>query len=248
MKKPPLLLKKAPKLKNKTEPFFVHLQELRRRVSIYVTTVVVAAILGYFLRDKLTSLVVAPLHHQLFYTSPAGGFNFLLQLCIAFGFVITIPVLIYELVEFVLPAFPEITKKVVMIVVTSSLGLVTLGITFSYFVAVPVALSFLDRFGGGDIQALITSDAYFSFVLRYLFGFALFFQFPLVFLLINQIRRFQVSQLMAFERWVILGCTVLAAIITPTPDVFNLALMAVPPILLYQGTVLLIFLINRRMA
>jgi sec-independent protein translocase protein TatC len=79
-------------------------------------------------------------------------------------------------------------------------------------------------------------------------GFGMLFQLPLVLIFINKIHKLEVRSLMDFERWVILISFILAAILTPTPDVVNQLVMAVPIILLYQISVLVIWFINRRNA
>jgi len=120
------------------------------------------------------------------------------------------------------------------------------GVSFAYFVSLPAALYFLGEFGSAQVQSLISTDAYFSFVTRYLLGFGILFQLPLILLLVNAISPMSPRHLMWYQRYVIVLSFVLAAIITPTPDPLNQAIMAVPVILLYQVSVLGIWFINRR--
>ncbi len=90
------------------------------------------------------------------------------------------------------------------------------------------------------MHALISANEYFSFVTRYLLGFGLLFQLPLVLLVINSVQQVPTKTLLRLEKWVLLLSFIVAAILTPTPDVFNQLLMAVPLIILYQLSVVLV--------
>lgn len=121
-----------------------------------------------------------------------------------------------------------------------------MGMSFAYFVSLPAALYFLDTFSNAGVQSLISTIEYFSFVTRYIFGFGLLFQLPLILLVINTIQRISIKTLMKYQKWVVLGSFVIAAVLTPTPDIFNQLLMAVPLIILYQLTIVLLWIVNKR--
>ena len=121
-----------------------------------------------------------------------------------------------------------------------------LGMAFAYFISLPASLHFLSTFNSGQVKSLISTDEYFSFVTHYLLGFAILFQLPLVMIFINQIAPLKFSRLWSFERWVILISFILAAIITPTPDWVNQTIMAIPLIILYQISAIIVVLINKR--
>lgn len=108
----------------------------------------------------------------------------------------------------------------------------------------PAALHFLSGFGSENIKALISTGDYFSFMSLYLIGFAVFFQLPLVMLIINTIKPLQPKKLVGYINYVILISFILAAVITPTPDVINQIIMALPPITLYLLSIIVIAAIN----
>jgi hypothetical protein len=111
--------------------------------------------------------------------------------------------------------------------------------------SLPTALRFLEDFGGPQVQPLISTDRYFSFVLLYVGGFAVLFQLPLLLVLLNQVVPLSVRTLMTKQRWVVLGSFVVAALLTPTPDPMNQALLAVPIIGLYQVGIASVWVANR---
>jgi hypothetical protein len=96
------------------------------------------------------------------------------------------------------------------------------------------------------IKALITADEYFSFALAYIVGFALLFQLPLIILFINRIKPLRPSGMMKAQRYVILFSFIAAAILTPTPDPMNQFIMAVPLVILYQISIVIIWLSKRK--
>jgi hypothetical protein len=120
------------------------------------------------------------------------------------------------------------------------------GVCFAYFVSLPAALHFLTNFDLGNIQAMLTVDSYLSFVITYLLGAALLFQIPLLLLIINTMTPLKPSKLMKLQRYVIVGAFILAAIISPTPDIMNQTFLALPIIGMYQLGVVLVWLRNMK--
>lgn len=229
----------------KRQPFLAHIQELRGRVAWCVVALLIGTTIGYLVKDELLALLIAPLGQTIYYTSPGGGFSLFIQLCLSFGIVFSVPVIIFHAIRFVAPIIPGYSLRFLLVTLTASCTLVALGVTFAYFVSLPAALYFLNEFSNEQVQALITTDTYMSFVTLYLAGFAVLFQLPLVLLVINSVRKLHAKKLLAATKWVILGSFVAAALITPTPDPFNQAIMAGPVILLYLLSILLVILVNR---
>lgn len=226
--------------------FAEHIYELRRRLMWSLLFVAIGAALGYVLHDRIVWLLQQPLGEQLYYTTPTGAFSFIIKVCCVFGFIVSLPVVIYQAFGFFEPLVPAKTRRSLLWYVFVSVLLACAGIAFAYFVSLPAALHFLVNFGdsAGDIQALITAEEYFNFVLAYIAGFAALFQLPLVITFINKVTPLKPSQLLGGTRYVILGSFVVSAIITPTPDPMNQALMAGPIILLYFATVVVIAAMN----
>lgn len=230
---------------NPKRPFSSHVLELRSRFFWCLLLLIIGSVAGYLLQDRLLKFLLSPLNQPLYYTSPAGGFNFTLELSIFFGFVISLPFFVFQVLRFVEPAVSSKTRFSVIFLLLSTCFLMVLGMLFAYFVSLPAALHFLSKFSSSEVKSLISTSEYFSFVTRYLLGFGLLFQLPLIMVFINKIYRLEFKKLMSFQRWVILIAFIVAAILTPTPDFLNQTIMAVPIILLYQLSVLLVWVINR---
>lgn len=231
--------------KNPRKPFIDHLAELRLRFFCCILFFLLASAAIYPFNQVVLSWLLRPLHNTVYYTSPTGGLDLIIQLCLFFGLLLSLPVIIYNCYCFVEPILPQQSRWLAIIIVTSSFFLLCCGVSLSYFVSLPAALNFLGNFESKNVTALITTNEYFSFVTHYLLGFGLFFQLPLVLLLWNYISPLKSSLLLNYSRYVIVLSAIIAAVLTPTPDPINQAMMAVPLIVLYYLSVLLIWGINR---
>lgn len=213
--------------------FAEHISELRRRLMWSSLFVLVGAGIGYALHDALLVVLQQPLNETLYYTTPTGAFGFIIKVCTVFGLIVALPALTYNGFAYFEPLIKARTRRLLIGYVFVSVLLAVGGILFAYFVSLPAALHFLINFGGGGIEAIITANEYFNFVLAYLAGFALLFELPLILSFINRIKPLTPSGLIGGTRYVVLGSFIAAAIITPTPDPMNQLLMAGPVILLY---------------
>ncbi|HTE22192.1 MAG TPA: twin-arginine translocase subunit TatC [Candidatus Limnocylindria bacterium] len=227
--------------------FAQHVYELRKRLMWSLLFVGIGAGIGYALNDAILTILQHPLHEKLYYTTPTGAFSFIIKVCCVFGFVVSLPVVVYQVFGFFGPLLPVRTRRSFVLYSFLSVFLALMGVAFAYFVSLPASLRFLVNFGSGsgNIQALITADEYFNFVLTYIAGFAALFQLPLVVTFINKIKPLKPTQLLGYTRYVILGSFIVSAIITPTPDPLNQALMAGPIILLYFFSVGVVAVANR---
>jgi sec-independent protein translocase protein TatC len=240
-------VKQRAKLKSysKKQAISDHLDELRRRLLYCVLALVVGGVAGYQYQTEIIKWLVKPLGQQLFYTSPTGGFDFLIKICLFFGFLLAVPVIIYNIIQFLAPAVPRRVSYSVSRLLFVSIVLALSGVLFAYYVSLPAALHFLNNFTNAQISSLISAQEYFNFVMIYLAGFAALFQMPLLFSFINKITPLKPALLVQKQRIVVLVSFIVAAVLTPTPDPMNQTIMAMPIIGLYQVSVGVVWRSNR---
>lgn len=223
--------------------FLEHFYELRKRLFWVVLTLVAASALGFQYKDELIAVVMAPLHGQkLIYLTPAGGFSFIFTLSIYFGALLTIPVIVYNIYRFLQPLLGKSSRRLVAVLITLSIALAAGGAAFGYFVTVPGAINFLSEFAGDAVTPSLTAESYLNFVVAYVLGLAALFQLPLLLFLVDHIRPIPPGMLSSTQRYVIIAATILAAVITPTPDAVNMMVVAIPIILVYEVGVLVVFM------
>jgi len=231
----------------KLSTFSDHIKELRRRILWVALIFLVTSGVAYNFHDQLVQLVMRPLNGQkLIYLTPGGGFSFIFQVTLYAGIIAAAPMLMYQLYAFVRPALPLYARRSAVKVVSFAVLLMLCGVGYGYFVAVPAALQFLSTFAGSEVIPNLTADSYLSFFLSYVAGLALLFQLPLLLIFWHWIKPMKPGGLLKSERFIILFAFIAAALITPTPDVINQAMIAVPLILVYQiGVVAVLVMIGR---
>ncbi|HEX8918809.1 MAG TPA: twin-arginine translocase subunit TatC, partial [Chloroflexota bacterium] len=141
--------------------FVEHLQELRHRLVKSILAVGAGSVVGWFLAPQVIHLLDVPLcqhlpHHQcrLVVNTIYGGFTLQLKIAIIIGFVIALPITLYQLWAFVAPAFGPAANRWAPIWLVSALALFCAGATTGYFV-IPLAISFFTKFQGPDVQILV---------------------------------------------------------------------------------------------
>lgn len=227
--------------------FHEHVQELRKRLFWVFLAMLASAIVAYGIRNHVVALLQNPLAQTLFYTSPAGGFNFVIRLSTIIGLFVALPVMIYQLLRFVEPALPHRIKRTTFVkLIVASFALASLGIAFGYFYMIPVSLRFFGEYSSGVVRPLISADSYLSFVINNLLTFALSFQIPLIILFINKIKPLGPSKLLHYQRHVIVGAFVFALVLPFTYDPLSQFMVAVPIVFLYYLSVVLLWFAHRR--
>lgn len=150
----------------------------------------IGSTVGYFFHQNILDILIEPLQQPIFYTSPSGAFEFVFQISLLFGALVALPVFIYQTIRFIEPAFPQRRPHFISTILLTSIFLMSVGICFAYFVSLPAALYFLNTFSTENIQSIISSKDYFDFATRYLLGFGLIFQLPLVLIAVNAVARY----------------------------------------------------------
>lgn len=230
--------------------FMDHIRELQWRLAIVALAFLATGAAVYPFFDKIVALLLKPLGNNLslVYLTPGGAFNFAVQVCIYAAMIGALPVALYHIYRFVMPAVEKTTLRGVLGYSLSSLLLAAIGVAFSYFLALPAAIQFLTSFDLKNISPMLTVESYLSFVMTYLLAGALLFQLPLFMTIINRIKPMTPRMLMSGQRHVILWSVVFAAVISPTPDAVNQLLLAAPIIVMYQVGIVIILLKNRKRA
>ncbi len=229
-----------------SQTFHDHVKELRRRTLWVVVAIGISAGISYALRVRIISVLQRPLGAPLFYTSPAGSFNFVIKLSMIIGMFITLPIIIYQLLRFIEPALPKrINKSFMMKVIGASFLLALAGIAFGYFYMIPLSLKFFAGYSTKVIKPLISANEYLSYVSNNLIIFALVFQIPLIILFINWIKPIKPSQLLKYQRHVVVGAFGLAIVLPFTYDPLSQFIVAIPIVVLYYISVVLLLVANR---
>ena len=233
--------------------FFEHLQELRRRLVRALLGVAVGmAAIGYF-SERLFRWVMLPVlrslpenQQQLHYTSYIEPFMVYLKVALYGGIFAAAPYVLWQLWLFVAPGLYKRERKVVVPFLAFGTLLFYAGAAFCYFVVMPAAFPALAAIAGDDMRPILTMTEQLSLVLAMLLGFGVVFEVPVIIAFLSMIGLVSADFLAKYRRHAIVVNVTLAAIITPTGDPFNLALMAVPMIVFYEIGIILARILGKK--
>ena len=242
--------------------FLEHLEELRARIIRALMGVAVAFVISIIFTNQLWKIVSAParaaltaLHYdpELVQITPMEVFNIVwVKLPILCAVFLSSPWIVYQVWAFISPGLYRRERKWAAPFVLGSAGLFILGGVFAYFVAFRYGLTFLLGLGReNSIKPMVSVTEYFDLFVNVTLGVGLVFELPVIIFFLTLLRVVSPSFLLNHSRYAILGIFILAAIITPTPDVFNLMLFATPMCLLFYvgifaGYLLVLHRENRR--
>lgn len=219
-------------------PFTVHLEELRQRLIYCLITVGVVFIGVYAVSDGLLEQVGKPLGMELVYLAPAEAFFALLKLSFYVAVMISMPMILYHAWEFVAPGLLEGERRFTGMFVASGVVFFAMGGAFCYYVVLPVGLKFLMSYGGEGLKPMISVENYISFVFLFIIAFGLIFEMPLVIIFLTKMGLVTPEWLAKQRSYFIVGDFIVAAVLTPTPDVLSQLMMAVPMMILFEAGLL----------
>jgi sec-independent protein translocase protein TatC len=216
--------------------FFDHLEEFRQRIFVSLIAVVVGAILCFAFVRQIVGILEIPATGVKFLQLAPGEFFFVsLQVAGYTGILIASPVILYQIVQFVLPGLTRKERKVLAPVVFGSSILFFAGLAFAYYVLIPAALNFFIGYGGDVVEQAWSIDKYFKFVLLLMFSTGLTFQIPVIQLLLGTLNIVSSEQMLSGWRFVVLASVILGAIITPSTDPLTQSLLGGAVLGLYFG-------------
>lgn len=216
-----------------------HLQELRRRLIIIIIAVAVGSLASYFYAAELVHYITAPAG-KLYYMSPAEAFFTYLRVSFFAGFLLALPIVLYQIWAFIVPALTTKEHKASLILVPSSVLLFFIGLAFSYILVLPAGIKFFMGFATENLQPLLSLGEYLSFVISFLLPFGFIFELPLFIVVMAKFGLITSKFLSAKRKHVLVLSFVIGALISPTPDVFSQTMVAVPVIVLYEFSALIV--------
>jgi sec-independent protein translocase protein TatC len=225
--------------------FLGHLEELRRRIFLMLIGVAVAFTLSLTFSNPLWIAVQAPataalitlgIHPpNLVAITPMEAFNIIwFKLPTLVAIFLSSPWIVYQVWAFISPGLYKKERRFAAPFILFSAGLFILGGCFAYFVAFRFGITFLLGVGRDvGITPMVSMSEYFDLFVNVMLGIGLVFELPVILFFLTLIRVVSPKFLIAHSRYAILGIVIVAAVVTPTPDIFNLLLFAVPMCMLF---------------
>lgn len=248
------------------KPFLDHLEDLRAMIVRMATTLLIVAIVTFVYADKLLAIIRGPIHAaglqdkiNLVTLKVTGGFMTAMNISLVAAVIIAFPLLLYFLLQFVLPGLRTAEKKVLFPAIAVGAGLFLTGVLFAYYVVAPRALEFFYEFG---VEFIHSGDAvkegapppiypwelveYVKFISQFVLIFGACFELPVVVMALVKLDVLNYKVMKTSRSWAAIIICVVAAVITPTQDALTLGLLAVPMYVLYEICIWLAWWMEKR--
>ncbi|RKY29968.1 MAG: twin-arginine translocase subunit TatC [Candidatus Omnitrophota bacterium] len=220
--------------------FLEHLEELRRRI-IYILIIISISSLGaYKFYPKILKFINLPLKKyqpQPVFTNPVEPFLNIFKLSIFTGALVSLPLILYQIWIFVSPAFTERERRVFKWIFILFPIFFYIGISFGFFIFVPLTLKILFSFGKG-MQPFISIGYYLNFIFLFSFSLGILFNLPVLIGGLSSAGIIDADFLISKRKFSVVGAFILSAVLTPTTDILTQIFLAIPILILYEISIL----------
>jgi sec-independent protein translocase protein TatC len=226
-------------------PFTQHLEELRKRLIVCAIAVAIGFFIAYAFKEKIFEVLTRPWiqampaghEAKLIYTAPHEAFFTYMKVSFIAGFGLAVPIIIFQFWRFIAPGLYENERKYLIPVVFFSTLFFLGGASFGYFLVFPVGFQFFTSFASDSITPLISTKEFLTFSVRLLLAFGFVFELPIFAFFLARLGLISSQFLRRQRKLAIVVIFIVAAMLTPGPDVFSQLLMAGPLLVLYEISV-----------
>ena len=216
-------------------------QRIRRRLFLVLITFGAGAAATWYYREAVFNLLIAPSGGNLspfagmpVYNSPTAMMGATIQLAMRGGAIAALPVLAVSVYTLFSPLIPPQQRRFLVIFLPATVLCFLCGAAFAYWVLLPTGLKFLLNFGSGVAVPVIDISEYLNLLVAMMFWLGVVFELPIAMFLLAKLRIISYLRLRGLRKYVPVTAFILSAIITPTFDIVNQTLLAVPIIILYE--------------
>ena len=229
-------------------PFMVHLKELRDRLMWSSIAVVITTGIALVMGNRILLWLKAPApdNIRLVAIDLLENMSVWFKVSLWAGVIMAMPFLVYQLFAYVAPGLTSKEKKLVLTVLPGVTFMFLAGVAFAYFVALPPAIDFLFNFNSNVAEPMVRIENYVNVVTRMLLVIGLVFETPIIVMALARLGVVSPQWLAARRRMWVIVAFIIAAIITPTFDPINQAIIAIPLILLLELGILLSRLVYKK--
>jgi len=228
-----------------------HLEELRRRLAWSIAAIFVGFLLCWYWAPPIFAWLSVPITQflppgeKLAFTGLVDPFMLYMKVALLAGIFLASPVVLYQFWLFVSPALYRHERRIAVPFIVFTTVFFVGGGYFGYKIAFPMVVHFLLQVGQGFRQ-VVTINEYFSMASKVILGLGLVFELPVLILLLSRLGIVTHRFLLRYFRWAVLVIFIVAAVITPTPDIPTQCVFALPMIALYLLGVLVAWIFGKK--
>ena len=224
---------------DKTMPIMGHLRELRNVLIKCAIVLVITSAISLAFTTQILQFLIAPYGSILETIDPTENVTTYFRVALTSGAVLAMPFLVYFIWSFVAPGLEAKEKRYVRFIVPGATILFLLGVAFAWGIMLPAAIGFLAGFEPEIFKTSWRASAYIPFVTSLMFWIGVAFELPLIVFFLAKVKIVTAKKLLSWWRFAVVGAAIVAALITPTVDPFNMALVMGPLVLLYFLSILM---------
>jgi sec-independent protein translocase protein TatC len=226
-------------------PLLEHLDELRQRLFKAFAALVVATAISFVFAGQLIDVLAVPVggRQALVSIEVTENVAIFMRVSMLSGVVLAMPVIVYQVVAFILPGLTDREKRWLLLGVPFASLLFLSGVIFTWYVMLPAAVPFLTNFL--NIKTQVRPNNYFEFATSLMFWIGLAFEMPLVIMFLAKLKFIQARQLIQYWRHAVVVMAIVAAVVTPTVDPVNMSLVMLPLGVLYGISIILAAIAGR---
>ena len=221
---------------------FGHLEEVRKRLIIIAIVVLLTTIMSFTFVEQLQWILTRPAGQlEMIFVSPPEALLANIRLAFLAGLTLAMPLILYQIIAFVLPGLYKDEKKVIVVSVFFMVIFFLLGVSFGYFIVFPFSIRFFMNFASDTVLPMFTITNYLTFASNFILAFGFVYQMPLVFYLLGRFGIVSAEFLRSNRKYALLVIVVLSSVLTP-PDIVSQLMMTGPLMVLYEiGIFLVVF-------
>lgn len=241
------------------KPFLDHLEDLRKMIVRIAMTLLVSTLVTFCFYGQLFEIIKYPLwatgviktpeelKNMLQILSPQEGFLMVMNLSLIAAVILAFPLLLFFLLQFILPGLKPAEKKAIFPAIGIGAGLFLLGACFAFYVVLPKALEFFYSFNEGlGMSNGWRLDAYVKFATRFILLFGVAFELPVIVMVLVKLDFLNYKLMSTTRSYAIIAIAIFAAIVTPTPDPFTMLVLAGPLYVLYETCIWLAYFMEKK--
>lgn len=236
---------------DKPMSFLEHLEELRWVIIKSLLSLVPATVAGWYLGNQVMILLTLPLKRRgisLAYFSPAEPIFARLKIAFFTGLFLALPYIFWQIWLFIRPALKPNERRYVRLLVPVAYVLFIAGVVFAYTTVFQVGVNFFIDFAAtslGGLAPTFSISRYLSFTMGFLLPFGVVFELPLIFFFLALLGLVRYRFLVTNRKYAILLIFIVAAVLTPGPDIISQLLMAAPLYILFEVSLIIVWLVER---
>lgn len=236
--------------------FWEHLDELRGSLIRMAIAAIAMGLVAFAMKETLFDIVLAPSKSNFFLyriigaepfdiklinTGLAEQFTIHMKVALTVGLLVASPYILYLLFHFVSPALYENEKRYSVRITLGAYLMFIVGVALNYFLVFPLTVRFLGTYSvSADIENMLTLSSYVDSMLMMSLWFGIIFELPVVCWLLGKFGLLKAEWMTRYRRHAIVAILIIAAIITPTGDIFTLMVVSLPIYILYEASAILV--------